>query len=80
MTRRRLAAAALAALLIAGLASTSWRLAILAGLTGGAIALTRLRYCAVVALTVLALTLALAQTGRSADADDRNAPTRTPHR
>jgi VIT1/CCC1 family predicted Fe2+/Mn2+ transporter len=80
MMRRRLGAMVLAALLIAGLTSTSWRLAVLVGLTAVAIALTRLRYCAAVALTVLALTLVLAQTGRSADADGRNAPTRTPHR
>ena len=54
-TIRALAAMALGAALIAGIAtSANWRLALIAALAAGAIALTRLRYAGVAALVVLA--------------------------
>ena len=83
MTRRRLrlaAAAAVAAVFVVALAAgTNWRLALLAALAAGAIALTRLRYSIFVALGLLAVTLVLAQTGHMAGSDDRNVPARTSH-
>jgi putative copper export protein len=84
MTRRRiraLTAAAVALALVAGLAvGTSWRLAVVAALAAGAIALTRLRYSALVAVGLLVVTLALAQTGHSAGSDGRDVPARASHR
>jgi hypothetical protein len=75
---RAVAAGAVAAAMIAGLAvGTNWRLALVAGLTAGAIALTRLRYSAIVAVAMLAITLALAQTGHTAGSDDRSPPARS---
>jgi hypothetical protein len=60
---------------------TNWRLAAVAALTAGAIVLTRLRYAVAVAVALLALTAALAQTGYTAGSDDRTAvPARTPPR
>lgn len=75
-----LGTAAVALVIIAALAGMNWRLAALAALTAGAIALTRLRYAAVVAVAVLVLTFALAHTGRSAGTDDRDLPARAHHR
>jgi putative copper export protein len=84
MTRRRiraLATAAVAAVLVVGLAAgTNWRLAVVAALAAGAIALTRLRYSALVAVGLLVITLALAQTGHSAGSDDRDMPAQASHR
>lgn len=81
ITIRTLAAIAVAAAIVAGLAaSTNWRLALIAALAAGAIALTRLRYAGVVALALLAITFALAQTGHSGGSDDRDVPVQTPHR
>jgi hypothetical protein len=79
-TIRTLCAAAVAAAIIFALAATNWRLAFLAALAAGAVALTRLRYAPVVAVAVLAITLALAATGHSAGSDDRNVPPARPHR
>jgi hypothetical protein len=84
MTRRRiraLATAAVAAVLVVGLAAgTNWRLAVVAALAAGAIALTRLRYSALVAIGLLVITLALAQTGHTAGPDDRHVPAKASHR
>jgi putative copper export protein len=80
-TARELAAAAAASLIIAALAAgTSWRLALVAALAAGAIALTRLRYSALVAIGLLVITLALAQTGHTAGPDDRHVPAKASHR
>ncbi len=80
-TARELAAAAAAVLIITALAAgTNWRLALLAALVAGAIALTRLRYAELVAVAVLAITLVLAQTGHTAGSDSRDVPARAPHR
>lgn len=65
------------ALLVAIASAANWRLAFVAALTAGAIILTRLRYAALVAVGVLAVTLALAQTGRSAGTDTRDVPADT---
>jgi hypothetical protein len=51
---------------------TNWRLALIAGLAAGAIALTRLRYSAIVAVAFLGITLLVAQTGHSAGSDHRD--------
>ncbi|HEY0345024.1 MAG TPA: hypothetical protein VGC59_10270 [Solirubrobacteraceae bacterium] len=84
MTRRRIravATTAVAALLVIGLAAgTNWRLAVVAALAAGAIALTRLRYSALVAIGLLVITLALAQTGHTAGPDDRHVPAKASHR
>ena len=73
-------AGAAAAIIVAIAAATNWRLAAVAALTAGAITLTRLRYAAMVAVGLLAITLALAQTGHSAGSDRRDVPARTTHR
>ena len=71
-TVRTLALAAVGAAIIAAIwAGTNWRLAAVAALTAGAITLTRLRYAAMVAVGLLAITLALAQTGHTAGSDHR---------
>jgi hypothetical protein len=70
---RPLAATAAGVAMVAGLwIGTNWRLAVLAGLTAGAIALTRLRYAAIAAVAFLAITLIVAQTGHTAGSDDRD--------
>ncbi|MEA2148524.1 MAG: hypothetical protein QOD69_354 [Solirubrobacteraceae bacterium] len=51
---------------------TNWRLALVAGFAAGAIALTRLRYSPLVAVTLLAITAVLAQTGHTAGSDHRH--------
>jgi hypothetical protein len=80
-TVRTLALAAVGtAMIFAIAAGTNWRLAAVAALTAGAITLTRLRYAAIVAVGLLAITLALAQTGHSAGSDHRDLPARTSHR
>ncbi len=80
-TARELAAAAAAVLIITALAAgTNWRLALLAALVAGAIALTRLRYAELVAVAVPAITLVLAQTGHTAGSDSRDVPARAPQR
>jgi hypothetical protein len=83
MTRRRLrlagAAAVAVVFVVAVGAGTNWRLALLAALASGAIALTRLRYSVLTAVGLLAVTLVLAQTGHVAGPDKR-APTKTHHR
>jgi hypothetical protein len=77
-TIRTLATAAVAMGMILAIASAAnWRLAFVAALTAGAVVLTRLRYAALVAVGVLAVTLALAQTGRSAGTDTRDVPAHT---
>jgi hypothetical protein len=68
------------AIIVAIWAGTNWRLAAVAALTAGAITLTRLRYAAMVAVALLAITLALAQTGHSAGSDHRDVPARASHR
>ena len=73
-------AAAGIALIVAIAAASNWRLAAVAALTAGAITLTRLRYAAMVAVGVLAITLALAQAGLSAGVDQRDIPARASHR
>jgi putative copper export protein len=84
MTRRRIravATTAVAALLVVALGlGANWRLAVVAALAAGAIALTRLRYSALVAMGLLVITLALAQTGHTAGTDDRNVPAQKSHR
>jgi hypothetical protein len=80
-TVRTLALAVVGVAIIAAIwAGTNWRLAAVAALTSGAITLTRLRYAAMVAVALLAITLALAQTGHSAGSDKRDVPARTSHR
>jgi uncharacterized membrane protein YjjP (DUF1212 family) len=82
MTRRRLrtvGAMAVMAAFVVVLAAGNWRLALLAALAAGAIALTRLRYSVLVAVGLLAVTLVLAQTGHMAGSDKRVAPARTHH-
>lgn len=70
---RPLAAAAAGVAMVAGLwLGTSWRLALIAALAAGAIALTRLRYSAIVAVAFLAITLIVAQTGHTAGSDHRD--------
>jgi putative copper export protein len=73
-------AAAGTAIIVAIAAGTNWRLAAVAALTAGAITLTRLRYAAMVAVALLAIVLALAQTGHSAGSDHRDVPARASHR
>jgi hypothetical protein len=73
-------AAVSVAIIVAIAAGTNWRLAAVAALTAGAITLTRLRYAAMVAVGLLAITLALAQTGHSAGSDHRDVPPQAPHR
>jgi hypothetical protein len=51
---------------------TNWRLALVAALAAGTIALTRLRYAAIGAVAFLAITLIVAQTGHSAGSDHRD--------
>jgi hypothetical protein len=59
--------------MLAGLAvGTNWRLALVAALAAGAIALTRLRYAQVAAVAFLAITLVWAQAGYTAGEDDRD--------
>jgi hypothetical protein len=78
---RVLVLSVVAAAMLAGLAvGTNWRLAVVAGLTAGAIALTRLRYASVVAVAVLAIMVVLAQTGHSAGGDHRDRPARSSDR
>ncbi|MEA2131436.1 MAG: hypothetical protein QOJ85_4327 [Solirubrobacteraceae bacterium] len=80
MTRRRLRAVgamAVAVAFVVVLAADNWRLALLAALAAGAIALTRLRYSVLVAVGLLAVTLVLAQTGHMAGSDKRVLPART---
>jgi uncharacterized membrane protein YjjP (DUF1212 family) len=82
MTRRRLrvvGAMAVMAAFVVVLAAGNWRLALLAALAAGAIALTRLRYSVLVAVGLLAVTLVLAQTGHMAGSDKRVLPARTHH-
>jgi hypothetical protein len=70
---RPLAATAAGVAMVAGLwLGTNWRLALLAALAAGAIALTRLRYAAIAAVAFLAITLIVAQTGHTAGSDDRD--------
>jgi hypothetical protein len=70
---RSLAAAAAGVAMVAGLwLGTNWRLALIAGLAAGTIALTRLRYSAIAAVAFLAITLIVAQTGHSAGSDHRD--------
>jgi hypothetical protein len=67
------AAAAAAVAMIAVLwFGTNWRLALVAAFTAAAIALTRLRYSPLVAVTLLAIVAVLAQTGHSAGSDHRH--------
>ena len=82
MTCRRLRAAgamAVAVAFVVVLAADNWRLALLAALAAGAIALTRLRYSVLVAVGLLAVTLVLAQTGHMAGSDKRVLPAQTHH-
>ena len=70
---RPLAATAAGVAMVLGLwLGTNWRLALIAALTAGAIALTRLRYAAIAAVAFLAITLIVAQTGHSAGSDHRD--------
>ena len=70
---RSLAAAAAGVAMVVGLwLGTNWRLALVAALTAGTIALTRLRYAAIAAVAFLAITLIVAQTGHSAGSDHRD--------
>ena len=70
---RPLAAAAAGVAMVAGLwLGTNWRLALIAALAAGAIALTRLRYSAIAAVAFLAITLIVAQTGHTAGSDHRD--------
>lgn len=81
MTTRALAAAAAGVVIILAVAASSnWRLAFIAALAAGAIALTRLRYAPVAALVLLAITLGLALSGYSAGSDERADPAPAPHR
>ena len=73
-------AAAGIALIVAIAGVSNWRLAAVAALAAGAITLTRLRYAAMVAVGLLAITLALAQTGHSAGSDHRDVPAQASHR
>jgi uncharacterized membrane protein YuzA (DUF378 family) len=59
---------------------TNWRLALIAALAGGAIALTRLRYAGIAAVGFLAITLLVAQTGHSAGSDHRDVVREAPDR
>ena len=59
---------------------TNWRLALIAALAGGAIALTRLRYAGMAAVGFLAITLLVAQTGHSAGSDHRDVVREAPDR
>jgi hypothetical protein len=80
-TVRMLTSAALGVVMVAALAvGTNWRLALVAALASGAIALTRLRYSELVAVALLAIVLGLAQTGHTAGSDDRDVPARASHR
>ncbi|MEA2130859.1 MAG: hypothetical protein QOJ85_3750 [Solirubrobacteraceae bacterium] len=75
MSRRArtwLGCAAAAALIAALGFGTNWRLAFVAAMAAGAIALTRLRYAPAVAVALLAITAAFAQTGHSAGSDHRH--------
>jgi putative copper export protein len=70
---RPLAATAAGVAMVAGLwVGTNWRLALIAALAAGAIALTRLRYAAITAVAFLAITLIVAQTGHTAGSDERD--------
>lgn len=89
MSRRRTLASwsRLIALGIAGVGmlavlavGTNWRLALIAALAGGAIALTRLRYAGMAAVGFLAITLLVAQTGHSAGSDHRDVVREAPDR
>lgn len=76
-----LAAAVVEVVIIAGIGfAANWRLALVAALIAGAIALTRLRYAPLVAVVVLAITLVLALTGHTAGSDDRDVPARMSQR
>lgn len=76
-----LAAVVLEVLIIAAIAlAANWRVALVAALIAGAIALTRLRYSPLVAVVVLAITLVLALTGHTAGSDDRDVPARVSQR
>jgi hypothetical protein len=78
---RPLAATAAGLAMVVGLwLGTNWRLALVAALTAGAIALTRLRYAAVAAVAFLAITLIVAQTGHTAGSDDRDVVSRGSNR
>jgi hypothetical protein len=78
---RTLAMAAVSAALIALIAAgTNWRLALVAALAAGAITLTRLRYAAMVAVGLLAITLALAELDLAAGSDRRPVPSQASDR
>jgi hypothetical protein len=76
-----LAAAVIGVVIVGGIGlAANWRLALVAALIAGAIALTRLRYAPLVAVVVLAITLVLAVTGHTAGSDDRDIPARKSQR
>ena len=78
---RSLAAAAAGVAMVVGLwLGTNWRLALIAALAAGAIALTRLRYSALVAVAFLVITLIVAQTGHTAGSDHRDVVSRGSNR
>jgi hypothetical protein len=71
-TRQAAAAVAAAGMIVVLAVGTNWRLALVAAFAAGAIGLTRLRYSPLVAVTLLAITVVLAETGHTAGSDHRH--------
>jgi hypothetical protein len=61
-------------------ACANWRVALMAELAAAAIALTRMRFAAVVAVVLLAMVVVLSLAGRTAGSDQRDRDRREPRR